>query len=135
MPSLRNRVLGVQLYKFNIKGFLHWGYNFWNSQFSLERIDPYSVTDAREAFPSGDGFVVYPGNGGEPVCSLRLEVFYDALQDMRALYALENKIGREKVLELIDSGLSEEIRFESFPHDDRWLLGLRETVNKKLSEK
>ena len=135
MPSLRNRVLGVQLYKFNIKGFLHWGYNFWNSQFSLERIDPYSVTDAREAFPSGDGFVVYPGNGGEPVCSLRLEVFYDALQDMRALYALENKIGREKVLELIDNGLSEEIRFESFPHDDRWLLGLRETVNKKLSEK
>ena len=54
---------------------------------------------------------------------------------MRALYALEKEIGREKVIEMIDSGLSEEIKFDSFPHDDKWLLGLREKVNKKLSEK
>lgn len=135
MPSLRNRVLGVQLYKFNIKGFLHWGYNFWNSQLSLERIDPYSVTDAREAYPSGDAFVVYPGNNGEAICSLRYEVFYDAIQDLMALTALEKKIGREAVIKMIDSGLSEELHFDSFPHDDKWLLGLREAVNKKLSEK
>lgn len=135
MPSLRNRILGIQLYKFNIKGFLHWGYNFWNSQYSLEKIDPYSVTDARESYPSGDAFVVYPGENGEAICSLRLEVFYDAIQDLRALTALERKIGREKVLELIDKGLAEEIHFDSYPHDDKWLLGLRDAVNKKLSEK
>lgn len=135
MPSLRNRVLGVQLYKFDIKGFLHWGYNFWNSYLSLEKIDPYSVTDAKENYPSGDGFVVYPGAGGSPVCSLRLEVFYDAIQDLNALRALEKKIGRERVIELIDSGLHDKIRFDSFPHDDRWLLGLREIINRLLAEK
>ncbi len=134
MPSMRNRVLGVQLYKFNIKGFLHWGYNFWNSQYSLEKIDPYAVTDAREGFPSGDAFVVYPGNDGEPVCSLRFEVFADALRDLRALRALEAKIGRESVLRLIDGGLNEPIRFDSFPHDDEWMLNLRETVNKMLAK-
>ena len=34
MPSNRNRILGVQMWKYHITGFLHWGYNFWNSQLS-----------------------------------------------------------------------------------------------------
>lgn len=135
MPSLRNRILGVQLYKYDIKGFLQWGYNFWNSVLSYEKIDPYYVTDAKEAYPSGDAFIVYPGNDGHPVCSLRLEVFYDGLQDYRALKALEKKIGREKTISLIDFGLSDKIDFNSFPHSNRWLLDLRETVNRILSEK
>ena len=134
MPSLRNRVLGLQLYKFDIKGFLHWGYNFWNSVLSYDIIDPYYVTDAKEAYPSGDAFVVYPGNDGNPVCSLRLEVFYDGIQDLCALKALEKKIGRKAVVELIDSGLENKLDFNSFPHSDEWLLELREKINRLLSE-
>ncbi len=34
MPSYRNRIIGLQLYKFDVKGFLHWGYNFYNSALS-----------------------------------------------------------------------------------------------------
>lgn len=44
MPSTRNRILGVLLYYFRIEGFLHWGFNFYNSQRSEEHIDPYRVT-------------------------------------------------------------------------------------------
>ena len=61
MPSARNRIYGVQLYKYKIIGVLHWGYNFYNSQYSIEHINPYEVTDAAGAFPSGDPFLVYPG--------------------------------------------------------------------------
>ena len=61
MPSARNRIYGVQLYKYDIIGILHWGYNFYNTQFSIERINPYEVTDSGNAFPSGDPFLVYPG--------------------------------------------------------------------------
>lgn len=61
MPSARNRILGALLYKYNAVGFLQWGYNFWYSQFSKHEIDPFTVTDAGKAFPSGDAFVVYPG--------------------------------------------------------------------------
>ena len=32
MPAARSRILGVQMYKYNIAGFLHWGYNFYYSQ-------------------------------------------------------------------------------------------------------
>ena len=50
MPSARNRIYGVQLYKYDIVGILHWGYNFYNSQFSIEHINPYEVTDAATRF-------------------------------------------------------------------------------------
>ena len=34
MPSARNRIMGVLMYLYNIRGFLHWGFNFYNTQFS-----------------------------------------------------------------------------------------------------
>ena len=45
MPSSRTRVIGMQLWKYNIAGFLQWGYNFWYEIFSLRQINPYLVTD------------------------------------------------------------------------------------------
>lgn len=134
MPSLRNRVLGVLLYKYDIKGFLQWGYNFYNSQYSIKAIDPYKVTDAGGGFPSGDSFVVYPAENGEAHASLRLKVFYDAFQDLAALQALENKIGREKVLEILEKDLEKPLTFKEYPRSDNWLLSLREKVNNMIKE-
>lgn len=131
MPSVRNRIIGIQLYKFQIKGFLHWGYNFWYSQNSLKEIDPYKVTDAELSFPSGDAFLVYPGEDG-PVESIRLEVFYEALQDLRALNLLESLIGREQVIELLEEGLPHPITFAKYPHDLEWLLAIRQKINMRI---
>lgn len=133
MPSARNRILGMQLYKFKIIGFLHWGYNFWYSQLSLHAIDPFKVTDAEYAFPSGDAFLVYPGTDG-PIESLRLEVLYEALQDLRALELLEGYMGRAAVIALIESGLERPITFSEYPKDAEWLLSKREQINKKIAE-
>ncbi|HHY81525.1 MAG TPA: DUF4091 domain-containing protein [Clostridiales bacterium] len=133
MPSARNRILGIQLYKFSIKGFLQWGYNFWYSHHSLYPIDPFMVTDGDKAFPSGDPFVVYPGEEG-PLESLRLEVFYEGLQDLRALIRLEEKIGREAVIKLLEEGLDRPISFSEYPRDDAWLLNKREEINKLLAQ-
>jgi len=121
------------LYKFDIAGFLHWGYNFYNTQYSLKKIDPYRVTDAGCAFPSGDAFIVYPGEDG-PVESLRLELMQQAFQDLRALRLLEESIGRERTLALIEEGLTSPIRFASSPSDAAWLLGERERINDAIAE-
>ncbi|RKN85597.1 DUF4091 domain-containing protein [Paenibacillus ginsengarvi] len=129
MPSARNRVLGLQLYKFRIAGFLHWGYNFWYAQYSRFPIDPYRNTDANFAFPAGDPFVVYPGADGKPVESLRFEVFREALQDLRALTLLESLIGREKTVALIEEGAEAPITFDVYPQDAAWLLACRERIN------
>ncbi len=129
MPSVRNRVLGLLAYKYKLTGFLHWGYNFYNSQFSLEHIDPYETTDAGGKFPSGDAFAVYPAKDGTALCSLRLKVFYDALQDYKALKFLESYIGNQKVMELLG-----DITFNDYPHDNSWLIEIRNKVNALIDE-
>ncbi len=133
MPSQRNRVLGYQMYKFNVKGFLHWGYNFWYKQFSTGPVDPFTETDAGGSFPSGDSFVVYPGDNGAPLISLRLKVFYDALQDMRALQLLESLIGKEKTMQILEDGI-EPITFAQYPHCDDWQLATREKINAAIKQ-
>ena len=74
MPSQRNRVIGYQLYKFDVKGFLHWGYNFWYKRLSVGEVDPFEETDAGGFFPSGDS-LSYIRARTETALSLRLKVF------------------------------------------------------------
>ncbi len=74
MPSYRNRIIAPQLFKYDIEGFLHWGYNFYYAQYSVAPINPYLTTDSCCAFPSGDAFSVYPGADGKPTLSIRLRV-------------------------------------------------------------
>ena len=122
------------MYKYDVKGFLHWGYNFYFSRFSIRQIDPFQVTDADNAFSSGDSFVVYPGKDGSPLLSLRLPVFYDGLQDMRALQLLESLAGREKTMQILEEGLKEPLTFSCYRHEDAWLLDLRERVNRAIMQ-
>ncbi len=133
-PSARNRVLGVLLYKYDTKGFLQWGHNFWYSQYSKHPIDPYKVTDAGGGFPSGDSFVVYPGKGGIPLNTLRHIVFSDAFQDLRALRLLESLTSREYVLKLIEKDLDIPLTFQTYPHEQSWLLNLRKTINEEIAK-
>lgn len=133
MPASQVRVLGVLLYVYQVEGFLHWGYNFYNSQYSLEHIDPYAVTDAGGAFPSGDSFLVYPGEGGRPEDSQRMLLMQEAMQDLRALQLLESQWGRDRVMELIRSEAGEELTARRWPRDPGFLLGLREKVNRAVS--
>jgi len=133
MYSYRNRAIGLQLYKFDIKGFLHWGYNFYYTQYSKEKINPFLTTAAGSTFPSGDSFSVYPGDDG-PWESLRLCVFYDALQDIRAFKLLESLIGKEKTVALIEEAAGQTVTFKDYPHSAEALLKVREKVNAKIRE-
>lgn len=134
MPSSRNRILGTLLYKYDAQGFLHWGHNFWYTQYSKKAINPYEITDAGNAFPSGDSFVVYPGEGGKPLNSLRHLVFNDGFQDMRALRLLESLTSREYVLKFIEKDLFVPLTFRTYPHEASWLLGLRQRINEEIAK-
>lgn len=135
MPSLRNRIYGLQLFKYNIVGILHWGYNFYNSQYSLEHLNPYEVTDAGGAFPSGDSFLVYPGADKKPEESIRMMVHSQALNDLRACALLESLTSKEYVLDLIEGDLAEPLTFKRFPKSDLYLLQLRNRINKEIMKK
>ena len=132
MPSARVRILGMLMYRYQVVGFLHWGLNFWYSVLSDHPIDPFRTTDAEGNFPAGDPFVLYPGDGGQPLISLRLKVFRQGLQDQRALELLESLVGRERTLDILCGG--ETLTFSSFPWDDAWLLETRERINKEIEK-
>ena len=133
MPSARNRIISTQLYTFDIEGFLHWGYNFYNAQRSAGHINPFMVTDADDSFSSGDSFLVYPGRGFTPVESIRLMVFFHALQDLRAMRLLEKLAGRETVLALIQEGADAPITFSRYPKDAAYIMALREKINAAIA--
>lgn len=132
MPGARTRALGAQLFKFDLAGFLQWGYNFYYAQRSDYPINPWLETDAGGAFPSGDAFQVYPGEGGVPVDSLRSMLFLEAMQDLRAMRLLETLAGRQAVLDLIDEDLDAPLRFAACPYTDEYVIGLREKVNREI---
>ncbi len=132
MPLSATRILGTQLYIHEIKGFLQWGFNFYNSAKSLRHISPYEVTDADCAFPSGDSFLVYPYENGA-IMSVRGEVIFESLQDMRAMQLLESLVGREKILKKLDKKFGD-IKFCFYPRGTEATLAIRETINDMIAK-
>ncbi len=83
------------------------------------------------AFPAGDAFSVYPGADG-PVSSVGLELFLEALQDMRVLELLETRVGREET-----ERLYQDIDYRDFAksaHRPEEVLTLRKRVDERLME-
>ena len=132
MPLSRTRIMGVQLYKFNIEGFLQWGYNYYNDQDSYCQINPFMCTDGDYFTQAGDEFSVYPGRFGQPIESVRLVTFHEAIQDHRALKLCESLIGREKTLELLGEG--KDMTFKKYPRHDSYLLEVRERLNNAIKQ-
>jgi len=135
MPSARNRILGTQLYKFDIEGFLHWGFNFYNSQCSVRQINPFYETSSGYAFASGDAYLVYPGRDGKPLGSIRLMVFFHGLQDLRALCLLESLTSKEYVMGIVEEGLDVPIEFNVYPKEPEYLLQLRRKIYNEIKNR
>lgn len=132
LPGFRTRILGAQLYKYRIDGFLHWGYNFYNSEYSLYPIDPYKCTDSDGAFPSGDPFLVYPGKDAQPEDSIRMMLMDETMADLRAMKYLEALTDRETVMECLDEKEYGELTFKKYPQSADYVASVREKVNKAI---
>lgn len=133
MPSCRTRCIGFQLFKNDIAGFLHWGYNFYYSWCSREFVDPYRDSSGIYFTPSGDCYSVYPAPDGTAYESLRLVVFYDALQDLRACRLLADLIGKSAVDDILERHLGT-LSFDNCPHSARPLLSARAAVNSAIEK-
>lgn len=129
MPSARNRSIGMQMYKHSIVGFLHWGYNFYNTQFSYAPIDPYRDTSGDGWVPAGDCFSVYPSPDGTAYETMRIIVFYEALQDIKAMKLAEKLCGKETVVETIEKVFGRAIAFDECARVPDEILRVREAVN------
>lgn len=134
MPSWRNRSIGFQMYKYDIVGFLQWGYNFYYNRQSGDLINPYLQQDGDAWVPAGDAFSVYPAPNGEALESLRIAVFYDALQDMRAMRLCEQYCGKDAVVAVIDEEIGTDVTFDTCAKNAAQILKIRERVNEMLRQ-
>ena len=131
MPSQRTRVLGMQMYQTGVQGYLHWGFNFFNSWLSIVQVNPYVTTDCAELFPAGDGHSVYPGDMGANG-SVRSEIINEGFQDHRALTLLESYIGREAVLAILkEEGVE---GYQTYPTSAKWHAAFRQKINALVKE-
>ncbi|MBQ2724533.1 MAG: DUF4091 domain-containing protein [Clostridia bacterium] len=134
MPGWRTRILGVQLYYYNIEGFLHWGFNFYNTRHSYSVLDPYGNPDGCYFTPSGDCFLVYPGTDGKAWPSIRLNALREAMDDIRALRLYEEKFGREAAEKLILEDTDGSLTFTHYPTEPAYLTNLREKIAAALAD-
>ena len=129
----RTRALGVQMYYYKSKGFLHWGYNFNYGEMCQGYFDPSYEPNFYKNIP-GITYLVYYGKGGAPMPSLREERMREAMNDCLALRLLEGYIGRERVLEICSEVLSQKIDFLAIPHTAENMIALRERINAEIEK-
>jgi len=134
MPSARTRSIGVQMFKFNIGGFLQWGYNFYYNQRSRDLINPFYETTGEDWVESGDAYIVYPGFDGKPMESIRIVSFNEGLQDMRAMKLCESFYGHDAVVEAIEK-VCGEVRFDKCLTSSEEMIAVRECINDMIEAK
>lgn len=129
MPSWRNRSIGMQMYRYNIVGFLQWGYNFYYNCTSVDNVNPYYDLSGDYWVPAGDTCSVYPGRDGDALESLRIIVFYEALEDQRAMQLCESLIGRERTVSELEAAFGAPIVFSDCARSAAQLERTRERIN------
>ena len=80
VPVIDSRIMHWLNYRFDLTGYLHWGYNQWTD-------DPFTDTGIH----IGDGWHVYPAKTGV-LNSIRWEEMRNGIQDYEYFWMLENKI-------------------------------------------
>ncbi|MBR2722434.1 MAG: DUF4091 domain-containing protein [Clostridia bacterium] len=134
MPLYRTRSLGMQLYKYDIVGFLHWGYNHYLNVFSEDTVEPFLELGGEDWVPAGDAHSVYPSFTGYPLESMRIVAFFEGLQDQRAMKLAEQYYGKEAVVAKIEELFGEELRFDRCAKSASTMKNIREAINGMIKE-
>jgi hypothetical protein len=86
-PLLKTRILHWMNYRWDLTGYLHWGWNAWTP-------DPFNDLEPEwgsgSTLPAGDAFIVYPGSDGV-LDSIRYEQMLEGIQDYELLKALHER--------------------------------------------
>ncbi len=133
MPGQRTRMLGAQLFKFSIVGFLQWGFNYWYAKGARPN-NPFIDPCCDYFGQAGDHFMVYPGPDGKALYTLHGEHTNEAFQDVRAMELLETKIGHDAVVAIIEEGCSEPMTFKKYPRTVEYMLAMRERINAAIEK-
>ena len=139
-PLLDARIMPWIAYRAGAKGFEYWDlFQTWD--FNGSNKDWWQTGNARTTWklndkPHGDGLLMYPGPGGQPLSSLRLEALRDGIEDYEYLVLLSERAKSDPAAAaLLKEALEREVSgVTSFEPDPRKLLDLRSRIGKLLSK-
>jgi len=87
---LQPRLLHYGNYKYNLTGYLHWGFNYFQADTeSLRACVNGHSDDGIHYWPAGDTHLCYPGAGSGPWMSIRAEQMRLGVEDCELLWMLE----------------------------------------------
>ncbi|MBQ7321299.1 MAG: DUF4091 domain-containing protein [Clostridia bacterium] len=128
----KTRILGLQLYRYRARGFLHWAYNNCYGRMSLGLFDPATDPCFYKNIP-GVTYLVYPGGAEDLMPSLREKQLCAAVNDHRALCLLESLVGRERTLALCEDFFGGTVDALTLPTSGEEMRAWRETVNEEIA--
>jgi hypothetical protein len=89
LPLIKTRILHWINYRFNIPGYLHWGFNFWREGDPFDESTSIQL-ESGTILPGGDAWICYPGDR-KILSSIRLEAMRDGIVDYELLSMLGEK--------------------------------------------
>lgn len=107
-PAVDARAIGWLTYRYGISGFEYWGLNQWGENTGVRDWANFRSGDTRTrwrrtTWPWGDGWLLYPGDDGEPLASVRFENVRDGFEDSELLSLLAERGGKREADELAGS--------------------------------
>jgi hypothetical protein len=112
-PGIDARIVGWLSWKAGVFGFEYWSASHWGDNLGrlprgyLDEIESEWQANTFQRY-NGDGYLLYPGPGGKPLSSIRLENLRDGFEDWELLALLKKKDG-ERAEDLLSlKGLCEE---------------------------
>lgn len=93
--GVAHRAVGWWLWRYGCDGFLYWCVNYWTD----DKGQPFDLFANPVAYPggNGDGFLFYPDpQKGDPIPSVRAEIFRDGIEDYDLLTMLRQTIAEVK---------------------------------------
>ncbi len=100
LPLIKTRLLHWVNHKYEIPGYLHWGFNYWGSKGGITTSDnPYDdasglIGSSGNVLPGGDCWISYPAYK-EIYPSIRLEAMRDGIVDYELLKMYSEKYPKE----------------------------------------
>lgn len=126
------RSIGMQLYKYNIEGFLHWALCYYGAGDTDGYVEPYLDQNGSNWVPAGDTFLLYPAYNKAPYESIRFMILRDAFQDIRAMQEAEKYYSHDEVVKAIEEEFGGELEFGTCAKISETMLKIRARINEMI---
>ncbi|MBW7996413.1 MAG: DUF4091 domain-containing protein [Candidatus Glassbacteria bacterium] len=126
-PAIDGRLLGWICWQTGVTGFEYWSPNSWGENEGFPQLRGNWTANTFRNY-NGDGYLTYPGPGGNPLASIRLANLRDGLEDYEYLRLLAELQGEVHIAGEVA------VSTTRFTSDPRTVYRVREIIALKIEQ-